>query len=315
MARTALAYHPYFMEHDSGPGHPERPARLEAIMEQLEQSGTAGRCVRLTPEEAPVEAIERIHAHEHVDHIASLSRLGRLVAETPDTLVSPATYRAARLAAGAMLGAVDAVMSGRAENAFCPVRPPGHHAELNQALGFCYFNNIAIAAQHLRDHHGLERIAVVDFDVHHCNGTQHSFEEDAGVFVFSVHQFSPGFFPGTGAADERGVGSGEGMTLNVPLPPGRNDADYDRVFREKLRPAMDRFQPQFILVSAGFDSHQADPLASMELTEAAFEQMTAQIVSMAADHCKGRVVSVMEGGYDLSALAASAEAHVQALLG
>jgi len=240
--------------------------------------------------------------------------LGRLVAETPDTVVSPATYRVARLAVGGALAAVDAVMAGRIDNAFCAVRPPGHHAEYEQAMGFCYLNNVAIAARHLQVHHGLERIAIVDWDVHHCNGTQHCFEDDPSVFVFSVHQFAPGFFPRTGAREERGVGAGEGRTLNVPLPPGCTDADYQRAIEEQLRPALHEFRPEFVLVSAGFDSHRADPLGGMQLTEAAFGQMTRAVVEMASEHCQGRLVSVLEGGYDLGALAASVEAHMRALL-
>ena len=314
MARTALVYHPSFLEHDSGPGHPERPERLSAVLEQLERSGLANQCVRLIPEEAGIEAITRIHTADHVEHVARLSGLGRLVPETMDTLVSPATYRAARLAVGAVLQAVDAVMGGRVDNAFCLVRPPGHHAEREQAMGFCYFNNIAIAARHLQEQHGIEKVAVVDWDVHHCNGTQHSFEDDPSVFVFSVHQFSPMFFPGTGGRHEQGVGPGQGATLNVPLSSGRTDADYLRVFEEELRPALDCFQPDFILVSAGFDAHGADPLAGMDLTEDGYAALTRTVVAMAAEYCEGRLVTTLEGGYDLSALAASVGAHVRVLL-
>lgn len=314
MARTALLYHPAFLDHDSGPGHPERPERLVAIMEELEKKGLLQRCVHLTPVEASVEEIVRVHTREHVEHIAQLSELGWLVAERADTLVSPATYRVARLAVGAVLQAAEAVMTGRADNAFCPIRPPGHHAEADQAMGFCYFNNNAIAARYLQVHHGLERVAIVDWDVHHSNGTQHIFEEDPSVFVFSIHQFSPGFFPGTGSRQERGRGRGLGTILNAPQPPGKTDQDYLRVFQEELRPAIDRFQPQFILVSAGFDAHCADPLAGMQLSEEGFAALTQEVVAMAADHCQGRLVSVLEGGYDLGALAASARAHVQVLL-
>ena len=314
MAHTALVHHPKFLDHDSGYGHPERPERLGAIIEQLEKSGLANQCVRLLPQPAEVESITRIHAPEHVEHIAQLSGLGRLVAETPDTLIAPATYEAALLAVGAVLQAVDAVMDESVKNGFCPVRPPGHHAEYDQALGFCYFNNIAIAARHLQEKHSLEKVAIVDWDVHHGNGTQHSFDGDSSVFVFSIHQFSPGFFPGTGAASERGNAGGEGATLNAPQIPGRGDADYLRNFREELRPAIDSIHPDYILVSAGFDAHYADPLGGMELGEEGFAALTHEVLSMAADHCQGRLVSVLEGGYDLKALAASAEAHLRVLM-
>ncbi len=315
MSRTALVYHPSFLEHDNGPGHPESPARLQTVLEHCEQTGVAAHCLRLEPVAASVEAITRVHAPEHVRYIASRSDLGRLVAETPDTLISPGTYQAALMAAGGVITAVDAVMDGSIDNAFCMVRPPGHHAELDQAFGFCYFNNIAIAARHLRVVHGLQRVAIVDFDVHHGNGTQHSFEADASVFFFSVHQYSPGFFPGTGAREERGSSAGRGSTLNAPLPPGCGDSDYKRVFREHLRPAMDQFKPEFLLVSAGFDAHRSDPLAGMELTTSAYEPLTRALVDLAADHCQGRLVSVLEGGYHLRALAESAGIHLQVLLG
>jgi len=315
MVRTAFAYHPVFLDHDSGSGHPERPGRLRAILERLEQSDLLNQLVHLTPTEASVEHITRIHSPDHVDHIAYLSELGRLVPETPDTLVSPATYQAARVAVGAVLQAAEAVVEGRADNAFCAVRPPGHHAEHEQAMGFCYFNNIAVAARYLQERHGVEKVAIVDWDVHHGNGTQHSFEEDPSVFFFSVHMHSPFFFPGTGAREEQGRGQGLGATLNVPLPSGQGDAEYLRVFQEELRPAIDRFQPDFILVSAGFDAHYADPLAGMRLSEEGFGKLTQEVVEMAADHCQGRLVAGLEGGYDLEALAASVERHLQVLLG
>jgi acetoin utilization deacetylase AcuC-like enzyme len=314
MARTALVYHPAFLDHDSGPGHPERPDRLVALMERLEDDGLLQRCVRLTPAEASVEALERVHSRRHVEYLAELSGLGWLVAETPDTLVSPGTYRAALLAAGAAVLAVDAVLDGRADNAFCPLRPPGHHAEHDRAMGFCYINNVAVAARHLLSVRGLQRVAIVDWDVHHPNGTQHTFEDDPSVLVCSVHQFGGGFFPGTGAAAEQGRGPGVGATLNAPQGPGCTDADYLDIMRLQFAPAIDRFAPDFILVSTGFDAHRADPLGSMELSNEGFAALTRQIVDLAARHCQGRVVSVLEGGYDLEALAGSAAAHVRALL-
>jgi acetoin utilization deacetylase AcuC-like enzyme len=315
MSRTALLYHPYFLEHDAGPGHPECPSRLTAIMERLDGSQVLGQLLLLTPPPASRETIGLVHSPAHVDRMARLSSRGGLVPETPDTVVSPATYQAALLAAGAVQQAVDAVMEGRAANGFCIVRPPGHHAERDQAMGFCYFNNIAIAARYLQSRHGVGRVAILDWDVHHGNGTQHSFEDDPSVFFFSIHEYSSYFFPGTGAHHEMGRGPGYGTTLNAPVPPGFGDAEYLRIFRDQLRPAIDRFRPEFILLSAGFDAHWADPLGHIELTEHGFAALTAEVLAMAREHCQGRLVSTLEGGYDFAATAASVEAHLQVLMG
>ena len=202
-------------------------------------------------------------------------------------------------------------MSGRARSAFVATRPPGHHAETARAMGFCLFNNVAVAARYLQDEHGIERVAIVDWDVHHGNGTQEIFEADGSVFYFSTHQYP--FYPGSGAANETGRGEGRGATLNVPLPPGAGDREYLAIFRDLLRPALDRFRPGAILISAGFDAHRADPLAGMSLPEAGYAGMTGVVREAAEAHCRGRVVSLLEGGYDLQALAASVEAHLRAL--
>ncbi|MCC7263864.1 MAG: histone deacetylase [Candidatus Latescibacteria bacterium] len=314
MARTALYYHPEFLAHEAGVDHPECPDRLVAIMDGLERDGLLGQLGVRQPAPASVQSLTRIHSAEHAEHLARLSSLGRLVAIGPDTSLSPATYAAACLAVGAVEEAIDAVAAGEVDNAFCAVRPPGHHAERDQAMGFCYFNNIAIGARHVQEHHGLNRVAIIDWDVHHGNGTQHSFEEDASVLFFSIHQFGPYFYPGTGAFNEQGRGSGLGYTVNAPMPPGATDSDYLRVFRQVLRPAIDRFEPEFILLSAGFDAHQADPLGELELTTDGFAQLTAEVRNMAQDHCQGRLVSVLEGGYDLDATAASVAAHLRVLM-
>jgi len=302
---------PQFIEHDTGPGHPEAGIRLSAVMERLETSASASRLTRIPPEAAPVESIRRVHDAAHIEHIQGLSALGRLVSVTPDTVLSPATYGAALAASGGVQRAVDEVMAGRITNAFCALRPPGHHAERDRAMGFCFLNHIAIGARYLQDHYAIRRVAIVDWDVHHGNGTQHSFEDDGDVFYFSIHQYP--HYPGTGSRLEQGRGPGRGTTLNVPVSAGTGNAAYLEAFREELRPALDAFHPEFILLSAGFDAHRRDPLAAVDLTESGFGDLTAEVTAMAHDHCQGRVVSMLEGGYDLEALSASVDVHVEAL--
>jgi len=314
MARTAFYFHPEFLEHQGGANHPECPERLVAIMDTLDREGLLDQLGVRQPGPAPVESLTRIHSPAHVEHLARLSSLGRLVAIGPDTGLNPSTFGAACLAAGAAAEAIDAVMAGEVNNAFCAVRPPGHHAEREQAMGFCYLNNVAIGARHTQERHGLSRVAILDWDVHHGNGTQHSFEEDPSVFFFSIHQFSPFFYPGTGAAHEQGRGPGLGYTLNAPVPPGATDADFLRVFRQVLRPAIDRFRPELILLSAGFDAHRDDPLGELELSAEGFAELTAEVRRMAEDHCQGRLVSLLEGGYDFTATAASVAAHLRVLM-
>lgn len=308
---TLLSYSRRFLDHVMVPGHPERPERLAAILERLERSSVAGGLLRHEPQPASLAAVTANHDPEHVDLIRRLSGASRPVPVSPDTWVGAATWEAALLASGGALDAVDAVMAGRAANAFCLHRPPGHHAEWSQAMGFCFLNHVAIAARHLRSHHGLHRVAVIDWDVHHGNGTQSSFYGDGSVFFFSIHQ-SP-LYPFTGLEAETGEGPGVGATLNVPLSAGATDEVYAAVFRDRLRPALERFRPEFLLLSAGFDAHRDDPLGQMRLTEGGFQTLTGIVASMARDLCAGRLVSLLEGGYDLQATAACAEAHLAAL--
>lgn len=310
---TGFLTHDRFLDHSNGPGHPERPDRLVSIWRRLHESGTRERLVALEPSEADRAGLTQVHSTHHVDRIERLSATGRTTGLTPDTGISRGTFEAARLASGGAITAVDAVVSGTVDNAFCAHRPPGHHAERDQAMGFCFFNHVAVAAKRLRHRHGIHRLAIVDWDVHHGNGTQHTFEADPDTLFFSIHQYP--HYPGTGAQEERGIGPGVGATLNVPVPAGTGDAGYARVFAEVLRPAIDAFRPEFLLLSAGFDAHRADPLGGVELTEKGFEVLTEAVTAMARDHCDGRLVSLLEGGYDLEATAVSVDVHLQTLSG
>ncbi len=290
-----------------GPGHPERPERLQAILAALDAPKFAGLGRREAPR-ATVDDIAAVHDRAYVEAVlAAVPERGR-VALDPDTSLSPGSGEAALRAAGALVAAVAAVAGGEARNAFCAVRPPGHHAEANAAMGFCVFNNVAVGAAAARRRHGLQRVAVVDFDVHHGNGTQHMFERDADLFYASTHQWP--LYPGTGAEGERGVGN----VCNAPLPPGSGSGEFRAAIADIVLPALSRFRPDFVLVSAGFDAHRADPLAALELVEDDYAWVTRAVMAAADECCAGRVVSTLEGGYDLAALAASAAAHVEALM-
>ncbi len=308
MSDVSLLFHPDMLDHDPGPGHPERPARLEAIRRRLTESPVRG-ARWAEPQPAERAAIDRVHDPGYVAAIESLR--GRRARLDPDTVVSAGSVAAAYLAAGAAIGAADAA-AGRPRRAFALVRPPGHHAEAGRAMGFCLFNNVAVAAAHAREALRLERILIVDWDVHHGNGTQHNFEERDDVLYFSTHRYP--FYPGTGAAEEVGRGAGDGFTVNVPLPAGLGDDEHLAVFDRVLVPVAERFRPELVLVSAGFDSHRDDPLGGMTMSEAGFAALCGVVCALADRHCEGRLALVLEGGYDLGALARSAAAHVQALM-
>ncbi len=307
---TLLLTHPSFIKHDTGPGHPERPDRMRAIDKVLAHEVFRD----LKREEAPLredvrEHIERVHpvayfqkireSAEHIDHLSHLD---------PDTVVSRGSWEAALRAVGAGLSAVDAVVEGRAANAFCQVRPPGHHAETSVAMGFCLFSNAAIAAHYARAKHRAERVAVVDFDVHHGNGTQEIFWSDRGLFYGSTHQMP--LFPGTGALGETGVGN----IWNAPLRAGDGGERFREAFESRILPALHNFGPDLLLISAGFDAHQADPLGNLRLVEADYMWVTERLADMAKRHAGGRIVSMLEGGYDLTALAKSVAVHVKTLM-
>ena len=307
MAKTILFSHPVCAEHDPGARHPESVSRLGAIEEALAADAFAD----LECREAPVGETEILgwaHDEKLVDAIlANVPTEGR-VAIDADTVMSPASGEAARRAAGAVAAAVDAVFAGEADNAFCAVRPPGHHAEPRRPMGFCLFNNVVVGAERARRTHGLTRIAVVDFDVHHGNGTQAAFEGDGDLFFGSTHQ-SP-LYPGTGAAHETGVGN----IVNAPLSPGTSSAGFRDAMENRLLPALRAHRPELILISAGFDAHCDDPLANLDLVEEDYTWITTELVRLAGELCSGRVVSTLEGGYNLRALGASAAAHVEAMM-
>jgi acetoin utilization deacetylase AcuC-like enzyme len=304
---TLLYTHPACLEHDPGSHHPESPARLRAVLAALSGPQFAALKRREAPE-AAIDDLLRVHPRRHVERILKAVPNSGHVAIDADTVLSPASGRAAQRAAGAVIAAVDAVVAGEADNAFCAVRPPGHHAEPNRAMGFCLFNNAAIGALRARDVHGLERVAVVDFDVHHGNGTQAAFEADESLFYASTHQYP--LYPGTGAATETGVGN----IVNAPLRPMSGSGPFRRAIGERVLPALDDFRPELVLISAGFDAHQDDPLAQLMLDEADYAWVTEKLVEIAGRHARGRIVSTLEGGYDLAALGASAAAHVRALM-
>ena len=312
MGKTGLVYDPRYLDHDMGAGHPESPNRLRAIIQQLGQSGMAARLTRIEPREAEDEWITQVHTPAYLSMLKTHAPASGRVSLDPDTSMSPGSLPAAYLAAGGALAAVDAIMNKQVEHVFCAVRPPGHHAEAGHAMGFCLFNNVAIAARYVQKKYGLTRVLIVDWDVHHGNGTQHSFEDDPSVLFFSTHQFP--HYPGTGRESERGRGTGEGYTINVPMEAGEGDEEYRSVFQKSLVPAADDFKPDFVIISAGFDAHKDDPLASMGLTEEGYADLTGIVAGIAKRHACERILSSLEGGYNLTALAASVDRHIQALL-
>jgi acetoin utilization deacetylase AcuC-like enzyme len=304
---TALFTHPACLAHDTGPGHPEQIARLQAINEALAGERFASLDRREAPRAERADLL-RVHPAAYIDHVFATVPTDGYSALDPDTIVSPGSGEAALRAAGAVIAAIDAVFAGEVANAFCAIRPPGHHAEADRAMGFCLFGNVAVGALHARAGHGIDRIAVMDFDVHHGNGTQHMFERDPNLFYASTHQLP--LYPGTGDASETGVGN----ICNAPLPPMAGSAAFRNAMERIVLPALDAFRPELLIVSAGFDAHAADPLAQLMLTEADYEWATDALVALADRHCGGRLVSALEGGYDLEALARSVAAHVLRLM-
>lgn len=307
---TVLFYtHPVALQHEPGPGHPEAPIRLRMILRALDEAAIPGLLRREAPE-ASLEQIQRVHPERYTSRVLAAVPSQGYVRIDSDTVLSPASGEAALRGAGAACAAVDAVMAGEARHAFCAMRPPGHHAEAMEAMGFCIFNNVAVGAMQARAVHKLSRLAIFDFDVHHGNGTQSTFWDDPDTLYVSTHQ-SP-LYPGTGHFNERGI---KGNILNRPLPPGTDGPAWRRIVERDVLPAIDRWQPQLIFISAGFDAHAADPLANLSLLEEDFIWVTKELVALADRHAEGRIVSVLEGGYDPPALARSVVAHLKVLAG
>lgn len=312
---TGYVYDARYLLHQSGGWHPERPARLEAIQQALKASGLLKELFLIHPYEAPLPWVERLHDRDYIRRFKEACERGAAVFQVPDCRISRESYEVALLAVGGVLAATEAVMGGMVQNAFCAVRPPGHHAERARALGFCFFNNVALGAVYLLEHFGLERVAIVDWDVHHGNGTQHLFEEDPRVFYLSLHEDPHECYPGTGYHQEQGRGRGLGFTLNLPLPRESGDDVYLQALKEEGLPALRQFAPQFLLISAGFDGHRDDPLAHMQLTRPGYAAMSRLLLQLAQESTGGRVISVLEGGYNLTVLAQCVEDHLRLLRG
>jgi acetoin utilization deacetylase AcuC-like enzyme len=330
---VAFVSSPRFVEHGTGPHHPERPDRIRAIHRAVRAAGLIDspdpfpdfklalgdmpraphKLIEISPTPADEQWVYVVHRPEHVRTIKRVCELGGGVLDQGDTPVEANGFEMALLSLGGVLTACDAVMTGRATRAFAAGRPPGHHAEPDRAMGFCLFSNIAIGARYLQRKYGVKKVAIVDFDVHHGNGTQACLEDDPTVYFVSMHEDPRTCYPGSGYDWETGVGAGVGYTMNVPFPPGSGDDAYLVALTEKVIPALDAFAPDVLMISAGFDAHLDDPLAHIELSELGFERMTRELVALANRHCQGRIVSVLEGGYHLRALGRSVVRHLIAL--
>ena len=309
--RTALLIDPVFKLHDTGPGHPERPERYDALTRAFDRAGLTKSLLHVATRSATEDEVALVHTRPYIQTVKRDIAAGATELSTGDTTISPKSLEVALDAAGGLMNCVDVVFEKKAANVFCAVRPPGHHARPNQGMGFCIFNNVAIAARYAQRKYGVERVLIADWDVHHGNGTQDTFYTDGSVFFFSTHQ-SP-WYPGTGDSHETGEGKGKDCTLNCPFPAGAGHGEILGVFQDRLMHAADLFKPDLVLTSAGFDSRFGDPLGRFTLSDQDFADLTRVMLEIADKHAGGRLVSVLEGGYDLAGLASAATAHVQAL--
>ena len=312
---VGLYYDKRFLDHDTGKGHPERPDRLRAVVKHLNETGLWDKLKHPAFEPAKRKSIELVHKAEYIDRLEQACHEGDPFIDVADSAISEKSAAIAYLMAGAALDAVDQVAAGKLDRAFVLGRPPGHHAERDRSMGFCLFSNIAIAAEHWIAEHKAKRVAIFDFDVHHGNGTQHHFEERADVLFISIHQHPKTCYPGTGYHEEIGKGKGKGTTLNIPMMPGGGDEVYADAMTQSVLPALKRFKPEALLISAGFDAASDDPLAQMEVSTEGFAMIAKHLRDYADDAIDGRYVTLLEGGYDLTALSEGVAAYLQVLLG
>jgi acetoin utilization deacetylase AcuC-like enzyme len=311
--KTGLVSHPAYREHDPGEGHPESPSRYDAALRGIADAVPQERIQALDPRPATEDEIAFCHSRRYIETVKADVEEGFECLSTGDTNINEHSLAAALMAAGGVMMAVDAVVAGQVKNAFCAVRPPGHHATTHCGMGFCVFNNVALGARYAQKKYGIHRVLIVDWDIHHGNGTQEIFYSDPTVFYFSTHQWP--FYPGTGMSDDVGTGEGKGFTLNCPFASGSGRTEIVGAFQERLLPAMKKFKPEFVFISAGFDGRIADPIGQFVLLDKDFAELTDIVMGIAAEHAEGRLVSALEGGYELRGLASSVGAHVARLAG
>ena len=314
MNKTGFLHDERYQLHKTGNYHPEVPARLARVYQGIKEAGLLPKLIPLAASPADLNWIELVHDRSYIARFEAACRSGKSVFDNPDNQMCSQTYEIALLAVGGVLKAVSQVMEGKLDNAFCAVRPPGHHAETDRAMGFCYFNNVAIAARYLQNQWNIHRVGIIDFDVHHGNGTQHIFEGDSTVFYYSIHEHPSFAYPGTGREFENGKDFGFGYTKNTPVLPGQGDEEYKSLLQRDLMPAFESFNPEVILVSTGFDAHMDDDMSDIKLTTEAFTWIMQKIVAMARQYSNGRIISILEGGYSLQRLPELARNHVEVLL-
>lgn len=313
MKKTGFVYDERYLQHDTGGYHPESPERLKAIYKRLSESGVLEKLTPIEAVKANQRWVEAVHSIHYIMRFDEACIFGFTEFEHPDNAICRESCEIAYLAVGGVLRAIDEVMKGEVDNAFCAVRPPGHHAEVDKPMGFCYFNNVAIGAKYLQREYGIERVAIIDFDVHHGNGTQHIFDQDPSVLYYSIHEHPSFAYPGTGREFEVGIGEGDGYTVNSPVLPGRGDEEYRRMIMQDLVPAIKKFNPEFFILSAGFDAHVSDLMSGTNLSTDGYDFVTEVILNLVKRFTDGRVVSVLEGGYNLDVLPILVENHIKML--